>query len=169
MKSTDKNEEMMDKLYSDLFGGFTRNILKEAQLPKDALGLSNKDVNELYTKAYHLYNTGKYSEAIHLFRVLVMGDQSEPKYIMGMAACNHLMKEYKEASRGYTLASLLDPDNPIPYYHLADCSIHLKDPFAAMIFLEMTIKRAGKKEEYKAIKERSILALEGLKNQNSEK
>jgi type III secretion system low calcium response chaperone LcrH/SycD len=162
MNSADVISDELKAEYDEIFGGLVRKIIGENLSPQDALGYSNKQVEELYSQAYHLYKTGKYSDGLTLFRTLAMCNQTEPKYFMGMAACHHLMKEYKEAVNGYTFAALLQPEDPIPHYHIADCSIHLNDSFSAMISLEMAIKRAGDIAEYKEIKERSLLALKGL-------
>ena len=37
----------------------------------------------------------------------------EPKYILGLAACFHMLKEYFNAIQTYTMCSALDLQNPI--------------------------------------------------------
>lgn len=152
-----------------VFGEITEKLMIQNLLLKDALGLSPKQMEDLYSQAYHQYNTGKYADAAKTFLVLSACDQTEPKYIMGAAASLHLQKEYKDAVKAYMTCCMLEPENPIPLYHVADCTIQLKDHPSAMIFLEMAIKRCGDKPEYAEIKKRSELTLERLKKQPSER
>ncbi len=94
-----------------------------------------------------------------------MIDPVDPKYVLGLAACFHMLKEYKNAIQTYTMCLLLDPQNPIPHYHCSDCFIQMKDFPSAMVSLELTIKNAGERPEFSKMKERAMLSLESLKKQ----
>lgn len=152
----------LTKQYEGFFMGLSDKILHENMLPKDALGVDSELMKELYSQAFHLYNTGKYGDAIEVFRMLVMFDATEPKYALGLAASHHLLKEYDKAVELYTMCAMMEPENPIPPYHTADCFIKLQDPISAMISLEMAIRNAGNKKEYAQIKEKASLTLGGL-------
>jgi type III secretion system low calcium response chaperone LcrH/SycD len=156
-----KAEENLDKA----FGELGNKMLKQGVLPKDALGVSNSYLENVYAQAYRLYNTGKYAEAIHLFRILIMLNAMEPKYMLGLAACFHMLKEYNNAIQTYTMCSALDPQTPIPHYHTSDCFIQMKDYLSAMVCLELTIDRAKDKPEYAKMKERAQMSLKSLKQQ----
>lgn len=132
---------------------------------KDALGLTDAMVEGIYGQAYRLYNTGKYRDASQLFRLLIMLNTTEPKYVMGLAACFHMQKEYKSAVDIYTMVSVIDPQSPLPFYHASDCYMQMGDALSASIALEMAIKRAGDKPEFKALKERASLTIESLKKE----
>lgn len=140
-------------------------ILKKGMSGKEAFDVSNNYLEGVYAQAYRLYNTGKYAEAIHLFRILVMLNPMEPKYMVGLAACFHMLKDFSNAVQNYTIASVLDPENPIPHYHCSDCSIQMKEYLSAMLYLELTIERCGQKPEFAKMKERAQLSLESLKKQ----
>ncbi|MBA2369892.1 MAG: SycD/LcrH family type III secretion system chaperone [Candidatus Protochlamydia sp.] len=157
----EKNEKF-DHAYSEMM----TKMFKEGVPPKDAIGVNNNAVESIYAQAYRLYNTGKYVEATHLFRVLIMLNAMEPKYTLGLAACFHMLKEYKHAIQTYTMCSAFDPTTPLPYYHSSDCFIQMKDYLSGMLCLQMAIDKAGEKPEYAKIKERAILSLESLKQQN---
>lgn len=135
--------------------------------PQQAMGIDPQAMESLYSQAYRLYNTGKYSEALHIFRMLIIMNSTEPKYMMGLAACLHMMKEYKNAIETYSLCSMMDPNDPLPYYHQSDCCIQTKDWPSAALCLQMTIDAAGDKPEFAKVKERALLSLEGLKNSAS--
>jgi type III secretion system low calcium response chaperone LcrH/SycD len=164
-KDIDQVSKDLMKRFESSFTDFVEKILKKKMLPKDAAGLSNNAVEGLYAQAYRLYNTGKYIEAVHLFRMLIMLNPTESKYVLGMAACFHMLKEYKNAIHTYTMCSLLDPDTPIPYYHSSDCFIQMKDYLSAMFCLELAIQKAGDKPQFAKVKERALMSLESIKKQ----
>ena len=129
---------------------------------KEALGLTDAMVEGIYGQAYRLYNTGKYKEAIKIFRLLLTINATEPKYAMGLAACFHMSKDYKSAVDSYSIASMIDPNSPIPLYHASDCYIKMGDPVSAIVMLETAKKRAGEKPEFKTLKDRVNMTLESL-------
>lgn len=145
------------------FEAVASNIIKKGILPADALGLDDQMLEGIYGQAYRLYNTGKYQEASQLFRLLIMINSMEPKYSMGLAACFHMLKEYKNAVDAYTLCSIIDPNNPTPQYHASDCYIQMKDDLSAIIALELAIKRAGDQQQFKTLVDRAQMMVESLK------
>lgn len=139
-----------------------------AKLPgtvKDMLGITEDSIESLYGQAYLLYNTGRYRDAIQVFRLLIMLNPLESKYIMGLGASLHMLKEYKAAAATYALVSTLDPENPIPHYHSSDCYIQMGDKLSAAASLEMAVKRAGEKAEFAALKKRAEITLETVKKE----
>jgi type III secretion system low calcium response chaperone LcrH/SycD len=161
LNAGEKQEEKFDKALGEL----GNKMLKQGMSPKEAMGVNNSYLENVYAQAYRLYNTGKYVEATHLFRILIMLNAMEPKYMLGLAACFHMLKEYQNAIQTYTMCTALDPQNPIPHYHTSDCFIQMKDYLSAMLCLELAIDRAGDKPEYAKMKERAQLSLESLKQQ----
>ena len=157
----ENQQEKLDKALGELGS----KMLKQGMSPKDAMGVNDTYLENVYAQAYRLYNTGKYAEATHLFRILIMLNAMEPKYMLGLAACFHMLKEYNNAIQTYTMYTALDPQSPIPHYHTSDCFIQMKDYLSAMICLELAIERAGDKPEYAKMKERAQLSLESLKKQ----
>lgn len=133
--------------------------------PKDALGLTDAMIEGIYGQAYRLYNTGKYKEAGQIFRLLLMINAAEPKYSLGLAACFHMKKEFENAISAYTTCSFMDPESPIPYYHLADCYIQLEDIPSAIVALQTAVEKSGAKPEYKTLKDRAALMIEGMKKE----
>lgn len=140
-------------------------FMKNSASPKEAMGLTDAMVEGIYGQAYRLYNTGKYKEASQLFRVLMMLDPKQPKFMLGLAASFHMLKEYKNAVEIYTICGIIDPDTPIPHYHASDCYIQMKDNISAIIALEMAVSRSGERPEYKMVKDRSLLTIENLKKE----
>lgn len=140
-----------------------KKFVGSGSTPKDILGISDEKSESIYANAYLLYNTGKYGDAIHLFRLLIMMDPSEIKYILGLSACFHMQKEYRKAVDTYSLCAAMDTESPIPYFHLSDCFLQLQDKPSALIALEMAVQRAGDKIQYQILKDRALLTIDSLK------
>jgi type III secretion system low calcium response chaperone LcrH/SycD len=143
----------------------TKDVLHKGLSPKSAMGLSDAMVEGMYGQGYRLYNNGKYKDSSEIFRLLIMLDPTDPRYTMGLAACMHMQKEYKAAINTYGLCGILDSKNPVPHYHASDCYVQMKDPFSAIISLEMAVKRAGDKAEFASLKDRALLTISSLKKQ----
>lgn len=131
--------------------------LKKGIMPKVSLQINDETMEAIYTQAYNLYNQGKYKESSYIFRLLMMLDFSTPKYILGLAACSHRLKDYANAANLYLLCSALDPKNPLPLFHSADCYLQTNLPSVACISLGMAIAAAGDQPQYALIKERASL------------
>ena len=101
-------------------------------------------------------------------RLLIMLNANESKYVLGLGACLTSDKEYKDAVNSYVLCSILDPESPIPYYHMSDCFLGMKDTYSAIVALDMAIKGAGSKPEFQMLKDRAIMTMQGLQNEVKE-
>jgi type III secretion system low calcium response chaperone LcrH/SycD len=167
-KATEELGSALEKEKTKEFQNVAAKAVQQGMMPKDMMGLSDAMVEGIYGQAYRLYNTGKYKDASQLFRLLIMLNSTESKYAIGLAACFHMMKDYKNAVSTYAICGVIDPNNPIPHYHASDCYIHMKDPASALIALEMAVTRAGDKIEYQMIKDRALLTIESLKNELSQ-
>ena len=130
--------------------------------PKAALQISDEVMEGIYGYAYNMYNRGMYSEASHIFRLLMMLDYTQVKYLMGLAACVHMQKDYESAVSFYTMATFVDGESPIAHYHCADCYLKLDQATEASFELEEAINKAGDREEFKTLVERSKLMVESL-------
>lgn len=142
--------------------------LNKGIMPKQALQLGDDTMEAIYSQAYTLYNQGRYKEASYIFRMLMLLDYATPKYPMGLAACQHRQKDYKSAANIYLLCGTLEPTNPLPHYHAADCYMQLNYSMMALFSLGLAIKAAGTQPQYAIIKERASLMREALKKQIKE-
>ena len=171
-----KGDQQMGKIAQDLgdkiqkeaagpAGQVAKKMSSAGMMPKELLGLNDAMIEGIYGQAYRLYNTGKYREAGQLFRLLVMLSSTEAKYAMGLAACLHMIKDFKAAVEAYMLCSVIDSTSPIPHYHASDCYIQMKDRLSAIISLEMAKRSCGDKPEYKTLKDRAQMTILSLKKE----
>ncbi|MCB1148940.1 MAG: SycD/LcrH family type III secretion system chaperone, partial [Chlamydiia bacterium] len=139
-----------------------RNMFEKGMMPKDAMGISDADAENMYAQGYQLYNMGKYKDARHMFTTLSMMDSTEPKYIFGMAASLHMEEKYEAAAKAYLQMAFLSAEDPVPYYHAADCYLKLDETLSALTVLKQAAKRCGSKPEYALMKERVDMTIANL-------
>lgn len=137
-------------------------------MPKHALQLGDDTMEAVYSQGYNLYNQGRYKEASYIFRLLMLLDYMTPKYILGLAACLHRMKDFKNAANIYLLCGAIDAKNPLPHYHAADCYLQLEVPTLAIFSLGLAISAAGNQPQFAIVKERATLMREVLEKQLKE-
>lgn len=173
MKGEKTEQIEVKKIIEDLGQAFGENSpiqdqimskLVEKGVPaKDGIGIEDEKMEALYGQAYILYNTGKYRDAIGLFRILIMLDPTEARYLMGLAASFHLLKEYRNAIDTYMICLALEPRNPVPLFHLSDCYYQIDDKASALVTLEMAVKRAENRSEFQILKDRALLNMASIR------
>lgn len=139
--------------------------LKQGVPMKKALGISDDMLESVYSLAYGKYQQGEYAAASHLFRYAMMLDPHTYKYALGLAAALHHNKEYQKAANIYVMASILEPRDPTPYFHSADCFLKINQPQLALAGLDMAIATASSDKRYSELKERAQLMKKTLQKQ----
>lgn len=137
-------------------------IFDKGMLPKDAICLSKRDMSQLYTYAYYLFNSGKYPQAREMFKLLLALDPSEVGFATALGICYHREKNYKFALTAYLRSYLQDPFDPLPLFYGYDCAIKMDSEPVALMLLKKTIEAAGDQTKFAAIKERAQLIYDGL-------
>lgn len=88
---------------------------------KIAKGISDEELNAVYSLAYSYYNTGKYDEALKLFKFLVLLDHMSQKFWTGLGSVYQATKKWDEAIAAYAQAMVFDVSRPKPIYYAALC------------------------------------------------
>lgn len=102
-------------------------FIEDGATLKELKGISNAELEAVYSLAFGYYQTGKYDEAFKLFQFLVLFDHLNPKFWLGVGAVQQIRKDYKAAIQSYCYASFLDLSNPKPQLHAAECYVALGD------------------------------------------
>lgn len=143
-------------------------VLQSVGLPTDVRA-TEAQMEEFYNIGYNMYRSGNFKDALPVFNIIAMGRPQEYKYIFAVGATYHMLKKYDEAIAFYVLAAILDPLNPTPHYHEADCWIHLQELSGAYMALFMGIKKATASSQYERILQRMTNSLKNLEVELSEK
>lgn len=164
-QAVEKLGSELEKKTSENYGGALRTATTGSLSLLKFLNLDEVKIETIYARAYRLYNTGKYVEAAQIFRYLLLVDPGDTKYFLGLAACCHLLKDYKSAILVYLLSDLIDDKSPIADFHASDCYLQMDDKVSALISLNLAIQKSGDKPEYQILKSRATLTAETLKKE----
>ena len=94
---------------------------------RDLKGVTDGEMETLYSVAYNYYSTGHYDEADKLFRFLVRLDHTNAKMWIGLGAVQQVRKDFENAVASFAYASFLDLEDPKPQYYAAQCFLALGD------------------------------------------
>ena len=113
-----------------------KELIERGATMKQLKGVSNEELEAVYSLAYGYYRTGKYDEALKLFQFLVLFDHLNAKFWMGLGAAQQVLKDYQNAVVSYGYCSFLKLDNPKPQLHAAECFLAMGDKRNAASSLE---------------------------------
>jgi len=144
------------------------SLLKDGATMKELKGISNEELEAVYSLAFGYYQTGRYDDALKLFQFLVLFDHLNAKFWFGLGAVQQVKKDYKNALASYGYSSFLDIQNPKPQLHSAECFIALGDKVNALSAIaaleEFCPKDTEVGREYRAKAEAVKQLLEGQKD-----
>ena len=103
---------------------------------KELKGITNDELEAVYSLAFNYYRSGKFDEAEKLFNFLVFFDHLNQKFWMGVGAVRQVKKDFTGAVQAYGYASFLDLKNPKPQLHAAECFLAMGDKRNAASSLE---------------------------------
>ncbi len=113
-----------------------KELIERGATLKQLKGVSNEELEAVYSLAFGYYRTGKYDEAAKLFQFLVLFDHLNAKFWFGLGAVQQAMKDYQGAVSSYGYCSFLNLENPKPQLHAAECFLALGDKINAASSLE---------------------------------
>ena len=126
----------MQKLDTQKIAETVKTLMKDGATLKQIKGVTNAELEAVYSLAYGYYRTGKYDEALKLFQFLVLFDHLNAKYWMGLGAVQQVLKDFQNAIVSYGYCSFLKLDNPKPQLHAAECFLAMGDKRNAASSLE---------------------------------
>ena len=113
-----------------------KTLITKGETLKQLKGVSNEELEAVYSLAFGYYRTGKYDEAFKLFQFLVLFDHLNAKFWFGLGATQQALKDYESAVASYGYCSFLNLENPKPQFHAAECFLALGDKRNAASSLE---------------------------------
>ena len=104
----------MQKIDTAKIANGVKELIERRSTLKQMKGITNAELEAVYTLAFGYYRTGKFDEALKLFQFLVMFDHLNAKYWMGLGAVQQVLKDYSNAVVSYGYCSFLKLDDPRP-------------------------------------------------------
>lgn len=151
-----KTREMIEEAAVELYE-------KGEKLPKDVFHITDSQMETIYNYGYQMFQSGKYKDASQFFNFLRTMNPLQYKYWFGLAACHHSLQDYNKAHGEYGVCTLMEPENPIPYFHIYDCHMQQQNPLAAYYALKDLVECARDQSAYATLKERALMEISKLK------
>ena len=101
--------------------------LADMSTVRELKGITDEEMEAMYSLGYSFYTTGRYDDAEKVFRFLVLFDHLSAKYWTALGAVQQVKKLYVDAVASYGYASFLDLENPKPQYYAAECFLAMGD------------------------------------------
>ncbi len=105
-------------------------------------GYEDSDYEVLYALGHSLYSQARYEDAMRIFGFLVVNNQLEKRFFNAFASSLQMLERYTEAVQYYSMASLLDIEDPLPTFHTAECFLALSWKAEAKEALELVVEQS---------------------------
>ncbi|MPM18178.1 hypothetical protein SDC9_64584 [bioreactor metagenome] len=105
-------------------------------------GYEESDYEVLYALGHSLYSQARYQDAMRIFGFLVVNNQLEKRFFNAFASSLQMLQRHAEAIQYYSMASLLDIDDPLPTFHTAECFIALNCKAEAKEALKFVVEQS---------------------------
>lgn len=126
----------MQKIDTAKIAEGVKTLIQENATLKQLKGVTNAELEAVYSLAFGYYRTGKFDEALKLFQFLVLFDHLNAKYWFGFGAVQQALRDFQGAIASYGYCSFLNLENPKPQLHAAECFLALGDKRNAASSLE---------------------------------
>lgn len=121
------------------------------------------DYEALYALGHNLYAQSRYADAVRIFSFLVLQNHLEPRYMNAYASSLQMAGDYLEAIKCYSIASLMDMEDPLPTFHSAECLLAANMVTEAQEALGFVINQC-KAPQYAELKARALTMQDLLKS-----
>ncbi|KEI71994.1 SycD/LcrH family type III secretion system chaperone [Endozoicomonas elysicola] len=91
----------------------------------EASNISDEAQEAVYELAYLQYNNGQFVKSARLFQYLCLYSQWNPRFFIGLGACQQMLNLYGQAIDTYLYAVSFDANNPHPMIYVGDCYVAL--------------------------------------------
>ena len=149
------SKEVVEKLKNP---EMLRKELAEGKTFQEIFNYSDDVMGVFYKAAYQLFQRQQYAEAADAFFFLTNLSPYVSTYWLGLGMSEQLSENPSSALIAYSMATVTDPQNPLPHYHSAACYKELHEEGEGLAALELAIETAGEVPEFATIK-RHALAL----------
>lgn len=151
------NPKNFDKHKDELMGYFEKGGTWQELLAYDQNLMQSQ-----YKKAYDFFQKADYKSAASAFSYLTMLNPYEYNYWMGLGISKQSDRLYEEAIISYTAAEAMNPDNPLPHLHLAQCFYALNVRDEAVKHLHQAIEVSGERPEFQEVRLKASTILKHL-------
>lgn len=115
---------------------------------KELQQISDEAMDATYAMAHGHFQNNRYEQAAKAFQYLCFHDHWNPRYFVGLAACQQMLGLFGQAIESYFYALRLKPEDPGPLFFIGDCFVCIKQDDKAREAYREAVKLAQDKENY---------------------
>lgn len=131
-------QEELDQLEGKVLTLFSGNLeIQENDTLASVLGFSTSTFAWIYTVAYQFYQSKELEKASIIFSLLTHLNPLVFDYWIALALTQKAQNDDQNAITSFSMASFLNPENPLPHCHLAD--LYLKQNLTSNASDEITL------------------------------
>ena len=128
----------------------------EGKTFQEILGYSYATMEKFYHIAYQLFQCQEYRRSADAFIFLTTLNPYVFNYWLGLGMAEQLDGQSDEALMAYGMATLTNPEHPVPHYHSGRCYLDLGNELEALTSLDLAIDYSEDDPEFTVILERAI-------------
>ncbi|AUI86204.1 CesD/SycD/LcrH family type III secretion system chaperone [Vibrio azureus] len=125
--------------------------------------VSSETIEYIYSLAYNFFQSGKISQAEQIFQLLSMLDHYQARFFIGLGAAQQELGKYLEAINAYSVAALVDTQDPRPAFHAAECYLKLEQLTEAESGFYGAKEMSADKPDYADLHQKAGIMLEAVK------
>lgn len=115
---------------------------------QELMGYDQGLMDRQYKIASDLYHQADYKNAAAVFSYLTTLNPYDYRFWMGLGFAKQSERLYEEAIVSYTAAGAIDPEQPLPYLHAAQCFYALQLKEMSLENLQKALEVAKSKPEH---------------------
>ena len=160
VKFEEVSQEQLQNVINDVMTG--QKTIQEVK------GLSDEQMEAIYSMGYNLYQNAKYEDATQVFTWLTMLNPFQSKYWMGLGGALQMSKDFDWALQTYAMAAVVgEPRYPTPHLHAGECYMSKGDLDEAVKGFKMAMDFSEGNDKYKKVHLKAKAFCEILKQQLS--
>ncbi len=162
MTQENMTQEELSQKSQATFNNILAAVASGEMTLQQATGLTDAQLEAMYSVAYNLFVNEKYQDALDSFALLQTIAPMNYIINFGLAASVQMVEKYIEAILLFTFTSSLEPENPAPMLHLAECYMAIADKDAAIYSLKTAVERCDNSAMGIAVRTRAEIMLENI-------
>lgn len=151
------------KLDTDHLADLAREIMAGNTDLAAIVGMTEDELEAVYSLAHGFYTSGRYGDALDMFRFLCMHRHMDPRFWFGLGATNQMLGEHATAVTAYQTCAMLDLEDAQVPMRAAECFRAMGDAESARQALEAVVEVAKGKPAQAAYAKRAEAMLQQMR------
>jgi len=151
------------KLDVDRLAELAREIMAGNTDLAAIIGMTEDELEAVYSLGHGFYTSGRYGDALDIFRFLCMHRHMDPRFWFGLGATNQMLGDHATAVTAYRTCAMLDLEDAQVPMRAAECFRAMGDAESTRQALEAVVEVSKGKPAQAAYAKRADAMLEQMR------